>query len=72
VILATGPITINLYDAVANDAKTLYIKRMTSGAAAVTIDGLGAQTIDGTATKVLNTQYTAVQLYAGTGNWHII
>ena len=72
VILATGQITITLMDAVANDAKTLYIKRMNAGAATVIIDGQGSQTIDGTLTKTLVVQYTAVQLYAGSGNWHII
>jgi Ca2+-binding RTX toxin-like protein len=73
VILATGPVTITLYDAVANDAKTLYIKRMTSGGAnTVIIDGQGAQTIDGALTQTLNVRYASVQLYAGSGVWHII
>lgn len=73
VILATGPVTITLPDAVANDAKTMYIKRMTSGGAnTVIIDGQGSQTIDNALTQTLNVRYVSVQIYAGSGNWWII
>ena len=72
VILATGQVTITLPDAVANDARTLYIKRMNAGAATVIIDGQGSQTIDGQLTQTLVVRYVSVQLYAGQGNWWII
>ena len=43
-----------------------------AGAGTVTVDGDSAETIDGAATAVLNTQYESVTIVSDASNWHII
>ena len=52
--------------------KVLYIQKTDSSGNAVTIDGLGDETIDGQATYVLSAQYQGVLLQAGFSSWHVI
>ena len=68
---AAGNVTVNLPTAVGNTAEFI-IKKIDSGVNTVTIDGSGAQTIDGTATKVTYTQYVSLSVVSDNSNWFII
>jgi hypothetical protein len=48
----------------------LYVKKIDATANAVTIDGFGSETIDGTATLTTTTQYDSWTLFAGDSEWH--
>jgi hypothetical protein len=56
--------------ATAGANRVVWIKKIGS-TANVTIDGDGAETIDGSATKVLTTQYQCLGLICDGSNWHI-
>lgn len=64
-VTASGQ-TIVLPTAVGNTAK-LTFKLMVAGT--LTLDGNGAQTIDGGATAVLTEQYQSATLYSDNANW---
>lgn len=73
VILVDGTstaFTVNLYTAVGNAGRRLRIKR-TDGtfANAITIDPNGSETIDGSTTKTLYTQYEEWDLVSDGSNW---
>ena len=56
-----------------NTGLTYIIKRIdNSGSFAVIIDGLGSETIDGVATKVLTSQYQLTTVVCDGSNWYII
>ncbi len=69
-------ITITLPAGATNAGKMFIIKgnSLTSGATPITIDGNGAETIDGAATYVLNTAYQVVRLIynLARGEWSVI
>ena len=50
----------------------LYIKKIDSSANAITVDGNGAENIDGSATKSISTQYQSITIIAGSSEWHIL
>lgn len=54
--------------------KTITVKRLNSGANAVTITAAGSDTIDGSATKALSAQYAMATLVPDPqgGKWHIV
>lgn len=52
--------------------KSLYFKKTDSSANLVTIDGFGAETIDGATTKVLYDQYESIRIMSDGTNWHMI
>jgi hypothetical protein len=67
----TGPITINLYSAVNNAGRTLYIKNNSTNNTStnfVTIDADGSQTIDGQLTRALSSLEELVICSNG-ANW---
>jgi len=68
----TADITVTLPAALSNTDKTYYIKKTDSGSAIVTIDGSGAETIDGETTVVLYIQYDAVRIVSNGSEWFII
>lgn len=47
-----------------------YVKKVDASANAVTIDGFGSETIDGSATRTTTTQYDSWRLFAGDTEWH--
>lgn len=79
VLLCSGSITVTLYDAAGktdargvkqNAGRRITIKN--TGTGAITIDGAGSQTIDGSLTKIITEQYVALELFSDGSNWHII
>lgn len=69
IILCSGTFTINLPTAVGNHAK-FTVDLVTAGA--VTVDPAGTETIDGSATAVVNTQYASITFVSDGANWVII
>lgn len=67
-----GAVTIAPYTAVGNAGKRICVKKIDSSANTVTIDPNGAQTIDGSTTKVLSTQYDSALLESDGANWMIV
>lgn len=64
-------ITVNLPSAAGNKAK-FYIKKMDATANTVTLEGSGAETIDGTANKVITVQYFCYSIMSDGANWVIV
>lgn len=69
---AAGAVIITLPTAVANKGKEFTIKKTDNSANAVTIDGNGAETIDGDATRALALQYESLDIISDNANWMII
>lgn len=65
-------ITINLPTAVGITGKTYDIKKVDSSANAVTMDGAGTETIDGTLTQACYEQYDSYTLISNGTDWNII
>lgn len=63
-----GAFTVNL-PAASGVVQSISIKKTDASINAVTIDGNGAETIDGAATRLLSTQYEAVTLWSNGTNW---
>lgn len=51
--------------------KRITIKKIDSGANAVTVGTTGGQTIDGQSTRLLNTQFSSVTLISDNANWRV-
>ncbi len=68
---SSGNITITLPAASSVDGRTYTIKKSTA-ANQVIVDGNGAETIDGAATKTLSAQYAKLTLVSNSGNWFVI
>lgn len=68
----TGNITISLPNANAYNGQVLYIKKVDATGFQINITGTSNQTIDGESNKIINAQYTTMQLVAANGNWHIL
>jgi hypothetical protein len=66
-----GAITINLPTAVGITGRIYKFKKTDSSANVVTIDGNAAETIDGSATLVISTQYTSFEIQSDNANWWI-
>jgi hypothetical protein len=64
----SAPITITLSLAAQSTGMIVEVKKMNSNANAVTIARTGADTIDGAASFVINTQYQAREFKASAGN----
>jgi hypothetical protein len=69
---ATGPRTVTLPTAVAISGAQYTIKKIDSSANGVTVDGVGAETIDGAATYVLTLQWRYVILVSDGANWMVV
>ncbi len=68
----SGAITLNLPAAASSIGRVLVIKKIDASGNTVTIDGNGAETIDGAATKVLSAQYAIVNIQCDGATWWII
>lgn len=67
----SGSITVNLPDVTENIGRILAIKKIIA-ANTMTLDGSGAQTIDGAATVAATTQWACFHIQAGTNGWFVI
>lgn len=65
-------ITITLPTAVGCNGREYRIRKLDSSANAVTIDGAGAETINGAATKLLSAQYATATLLSNGTNWIVL
>lgn len=69
---ATGAaFTVTLPAAATVTGSSISVKKTDSSGNAVTIDGNGAETIDGATTLALSTQYEAVTLWSDGSNWWV-
>ena len=71
----TGAVTsLTLLTAQTTQGRVLKIKDAGGNAATntITIDTEGSETIDGSATYVMNTDYQAIELYSDGSNWFVI
>lgn len=66
-----GGFTVTLPDAATVKGKVVTIKNIGSSGTVV-IDGNGSQTIDGSATVSLSTQYHFRKIASDGSNWHVI
>lgn len=70
VLTANGTFTITLYAAAGNAGRVLEIKNIGTGV--ITIDGNGAELIDGAATQTLDGQYFSFTLLCDGTGWSIL
>lgn len=68
----TGALTVNLPTAASSTNQILTIKKVDSSANTVTIDGNGSETIDGTTTKILATQWEKLTIQSNGTAWFVI
>lgn len=67
-----GGFTITLLAAAGNDGATIAVRKTDSSTNVVTIDGNGAETINGSTTLGLTAQYSSVLLVCDGSDWHIV
>lgn len=67
-----GAFTVTLPTAVGHGGKVFTVKRMNSGANAVTIGTTSSQTIDGATTASLSSQYSARTVVSDGTNWQVL
>jgi len=65
----SGAVTFTLPAAVSSTGRVLIFKKVDASANAMTIDGSGAETIDGATTKATTTQYGAFRLWCDGATW---
>ncbi|GIX04970.1 MAG: hypothetical protein KatS3mg114_0839 [Planctomycetaceae bacterium] len=68
----SGALTVTLPTAAGITGRQYSIKRISSGANTVTVAAQSGQTIDGTATRVLGTQYETVTVVSDGSNWWVV
>lgn len=68
----SGAVTVTLPVAAVSAGKRYTVKKTNAGANNVTLDGNGAETIDGAATVVWNTQYLAYTVQSDGATWWTI
>ena len=64
--------TVTLYSAVGNKGRKIAVKKTDSSANAITVDGNGSETIDGSTTVSLSSQYAVKHLQSDGENWWVI
>lgn len=67
-----GAFTLTLPTAVGIGGRVYEIKKTDSSFTAVTIDGNGSETLDGSTTTTLNTQYESIKIVSDNSNWQIV
>lgn len=67
-----GAVTVNLPEAAGSAGRPLVVKKIDAGTDAVTLDGDGAETIDGAATLVLAAQWDSVAIICDGTAWYIV
>lgn len=72
VLSNTGPYTVTLPAAASNTGRVYSIKNIDSDCDDITIDGNSTETIDGSATYVLDSYNNVVRIISDGSNWFII
>jgi uncharacterized protein (TIGR02145 family) len=72
VLCNTGPYTVTLPAAAANTGKVYYIKNIDAEGDDITIDGNGAETIDGNLNYYLHASKQIVRIISDGSNWHVL
>jgi len=67
--VSAGAVTVNLPTTIGNDDLQIWVKLVSAATNSCTVTPFGGQTIDGDASKVLNTDYEWIQLYSDGANW---
>lgn len=67
-----GNITITLPSASSLQGSEFNIKKIDSSVNLVTVDGNGSETIDGSTTAIIETQYESITIQSDGSNWYII
>lgn len=70
--VTSGTATIVLPPLAISFGRELLVKKIDATANTVVLDGTGAETIDGAATRTLSAQYAFIRVAAGITDWHII
>lgn len=65
----SGAVTINFYAASGNAGKIITVKKTDSSTNAVTLDGNASETLDGSLTATLTTQYDSATFVCDGTNW---
>lgn len=69
----SGAITVNLPAASGdNENRMIAVKKVDSSVNAVTVDGNASETIDGSTTRVLSSQYDVVMMVSDGSNWNVV
>lgn len=68
----SGNVTITLYTAGSNDGAVVTVKRTDGSTNTVTVDGNGAETIDGRLTWLLPQQYASLTIVSDGTNWLVV
>ncbi len=66
-----GAFTVTLPTAVGNSGSVVEVKNVTASTNTITVDGNGAETIDGALTLALSTARAAVVLRSDGANWMV-
>lgn len=69
---SAGAITLNLPAAASSEGFSYAITKTDSGANTVTIDGNGAETVNGETTQVISRQYTSITVVCDGTGWNIV
>jgi hypothetical protein len=67
--VSANPVTVNLPTAVGNTDKEVWVKLVSLATNTCTVDAAGAQTIDGSLTATLTTDYEWIILRSDGANW---
>jgi len=67
-----APVTVVLPTAVGRDGRVFEVKRISTNANTVTLDGDGSETIDASTTQVYTVPYVSLTVYSDGSNWWII
>ena len=68
----SNSITINLPAASGNKGLTYVIQKIDATGNIITVDGNGSETINGSTTKSISSQYTSLRIVCDGSNWFII
>ena len=69
---SSGPIAVTLPVAGSNSNRRYFIKKIDGSGNAVTVDGNGAETIDGSTTQIITSQYDCIEIVCNGTEWWII
>ena len=67
-----GNVTIDLAPVAGKEGSEVIVKKVDSSVNTVTVDANGSETIDGTTTKVLTTQYESIRVASDGATWWVV